>query len=92
MEGITIFLAIINIIILAKLWGTCNVINSIGDVIIFERESLKAKFINEVERLHNDIKDPTEFKKAAKELAERYDEKQRIRCLDFNEMLKNFTW
>jgi hypothetical protein len=92
MEAIVIIIGIINIVFFAKLWGTFDVINKIGDVILYERENLKAKFINEVEHLHNDIKDPTEFKKAAKELAERYDEKQRIRCLDFNEMLKNFTW
>lgn len=92
MEVILIISGIINIILLAKLWGTCNVINSIGDVIIFERENLKRKFIDDVEKLHEEIKEPVEFRKASLELAERYEEKQRIRSNDFKFMLNNFRW
>ena len=92
MEVIVILSGIINIILLAKIWGTCNVINSIGDVIIFERENLKRKFIDDVEKLHEEIKDPVEFRKASIELAERYEEKQRIRSNDFKFMLNNFKW
>ena len=55
MEVILIIVGIINIILLVKLWGTCNVINAIGDVIIFERENLKGKFIDDVEKLHEKL-------------------------------------
>ena len=92
MEVILIISGIINIILLLKLWGTCNVINAIGDVIIFERENLKRKFIDDVEKLHKEIKDPVEFRKASLELAERYEEKQRIRSNDFKSMLNGFHW
>jgi nucleosome binding factor SPN SPT16 subunit len=92
MEVILIIVGIINIILLVKLWGTCNVINAIGDVIIFERENLKGKFIDDVEKLHEEIKDPAEFRKASLELADRYEEKQRIRSNDFKFMLNYFKW
>ena len=92
MYFVSVLLIIINAIILAKLWGTCNVINRIGDIVLFEHETLKRKFIDEVEKLHDEVKDPAEFRKRSIELADRYDEKQRIRSNDFKFMLNNFNW
>ena len=91
-ELITIIIGIISLILLLKLWGTCNVINKIGDIILFEHENLRSKFIEDVEKLHKEVKDPSEFRNRAHQLAEQYDEKQRIRSIDFFAMLKNFNW
>lgn len=64
----------------------------IAVVLLAERDILKKQFVADMEKLHKEMKDPTEFKKASLELAEQYDNKQRIRSLDFKEMLNNFNW
>lgn len=93
MENLIItIIGIISLILLLKLWGACNVINKIGDILLFEHEFLKSKFIEDVEKLHKEVTDPTEFRKRAHQLAEQYDEKQRIRSIDFFSMLNNFNW
>lgn len=89
---IGLIIVIINIALFTKIWTLCNNVNFITEMLYNESMSLKKDFINEVEKLHDEIKDPDDLKKAINELADRYYEKQTLKVVNFKSMIPNFSW
>lgn len=96
MEGVMFFVGMITVVINTmlfwKVWDLCNNVNSMYDLLLGEGETLKKRFIDDVEALHQEIKDTDEFNKAVLELADRYYDKQTLKTVNFRAMIDNFHW
>jgi predicted transglutaminase-like protease len=89
---IGIICAILNGMLFWKIWTMCNHVKFITETLVDESVSLKKDFINEVEKLHDEIKDSNDFNKAVVGLADRYYDRQNLKLVDFKAMIPNFHW